>query len=395
LPDEQSGHAGSVLIYREIKKLSHDFEVTLVSLCTRSELSHLNKLSHCSQVLPVIPRKRFKNIWLSKCWIFVLEVWNWLRLFRRNEPYWISKYYFPHFAEELRQLSKTQKFDCAIFESSMMAQYAENVRAKIKICREHEIPFKMIEEYQRQTRSFFQRKYWKSQHGKWMQYFKSICSDFELFVTLTNEDKTVLSEISNPEKIKTMPPGIVINPLHEPTKISKSIFYMGAFNRKANQVALNNFIQHIFPKILVEISDAELWVIGKKPSNFQIKKYSKNINFTGFIEEIDEFLEKAEVFVAPVLVGSGLKMKILHAMSRALPVVTTKIGTEGISAQNEKELMIAKNDDAFVNAVTFLLLNDKKRKKMGKNARKFVQNMHSVEADTNRWTKLIEQICDE
>lgn len=395
LPDEQSGHAGSVLIYREIEKLNQDYDVTLVSLCTRSELSHLNRLSHCSQVLPVIPRKRFKNIAVSKTWNFILEIWNWLRFFLRNEPYWISKYYFPHFAEELTQLNKSNDIDIAIFESSIMAQYVHNVKAKIKIIREHEIPFKMIEEYQNRTRSFFQRKYWKFQHQKWIRYFENIYKHFDKIVTLTDEDKSVLSQIVKSDKITTMPPGIVINPLTKPSKIQNSLFFMGAFNRRANRVALNNFIENIFPKILEKLPDTELWIIGNKPPARFTKTPPDGVNFIGFIDEIEEFLEKGSVFIAPILVGSGLKMKILHAMARALPVVTTKVGSEGISAQNEKDLIIAKDDDAFINGIVSLLSNEKKRAKMGKNARKFVQNMHSVEADTTRWIDLIEQLCRE
>ena len=150
------------------------------------------------------------------------------------------------------------------------------------------------------------------------------------------------------------------------------IGFLGAMSVSHNENSVRHFIYDIFPNILTKCPDAKLLIVGGGASEELKKLSSGNIKFTGRVEDVREFLQKCKVFVCPMTFGSGIKTKNLEAMSLGLPVVTSSIGAENINAVNGRDWIIADQDDDFANAVIELLVNEKKRVQIGKNASKYI-----------------------
>src|SRR5690606_1383589 len=96
----------------------------------------------------------------------------------------------------------------------------------------------------------------------------------------------------------------------------------------------------------------------------------------GFVEDIKPYLEKAQVYIAPLFVGSGIRIKILEAMAMKLPVVATDISAEGIRANNDYGLYIANNEREFIDAIKKLFDDPEERANAGNKARQFIENNH-------------------
>lgn len=130
-----------------------------------------------------------------------------------------------------------------------------------------------------------------------------------------------------------------------------SICFVGQMGRDENKQAALRLIK-LFKEI--NLPNKKLYIIGANPDK-ELEKYnSENIIVTGFVEDINPYIAKCKIGVFPLMVGAGIKLKVLLAMSLGLPVVTTLVGAEGIDEEG-KVLDLADSDNEFIQSMTRLL----------------------------------------
>lgn len=93
----------------------------------------------------------------------------------------------------------------------------------------------------------------------------------------------------------------------------------------------------------------------------------------GEIEDAYAFMNSKAVMVVPLFSGSGMRIKIIEGMALGKPIVTTPIGTEGISTQSEKNIIIADNEQEFIDGVERLITNEVLFHEIGGNAIQYIQ----------------------
>lgn len=158
-----------------------------------------------------------------------------------------------------------------------------------------------------------------------------------------------------PGKAITIPVGINAVPERElaitPEKYLLS--YVGNLKVAANVDTLHWIISDILPKIHRNV---KFMVIGKCPDDIKEKyKDNNHVIFTGRVDNLVEYIRKSQIFLSPILYGTGIKTKILEAMSMGVPVVTNDVGAEVIAADDGKEFWVRNNSIAIAEQVDYLL----------------------------------------
>jgi len=161
----------------------------------------------------------------------------------------------------------------------------------------------------------------------------------------------------------------------------KSILYMGTLSWDANADGLIWFIKNCWKAVTEKNPTVKLNIIGSSPPKKleKIVKKFENIILTGYIDNPEDYYLKSRVFIAPLRFGSGIKVKVLNAMCRGIPTVTTPVGAEGIEASDMVHLGIADADNPkeFINKVN-ILLNDKKTwENLKENSRKLMREKYN------------------
>ncbi|MEZ3551798.1 MAG: glycosyltransferase family 4 protein [Muribaculaceae bacterium] len=153
-----------------------------------------------------------------------------------------------------------------------------------------------------------------------------------------------------------------------------NIIFVGKMSYEPNIVAVTFFSTKIFPVLKESYPDLEFKIIGANPGS-RVKKFSEidGITVTGFVDSVEPYFRNATIVVAPMLTGAGIQNKIIQAMSYGCCVVTTSIGAEGLTIENN-EIAILNNKEEWISELTALLANKEHRKGMGVRARKYVQN---------------------
>jgi glycosyltransferase involved in cell wall biosynthesis len=103
----------------------------------------------------------------------------------------------------------------------------------------------------------------------------------------------------------------------------------------------------------------------------------ESVRVLGFVADIRPIVQQASVFVAPIRIGSGTKIKVLNAMAQGKPVVATTTAAEGIDVTPEENILIADDPEEFAKKILYLFRNEEMRRKMGEKARELIERKYS------------------
>ncbi|HZD58152.1 MAG TPA: glycosyltransferase [Anaerolineales bacterium] len=160
---------------------------------------------------------------------------------------------------------------------------------------------------------------------------------------------------------------------------STNILTLGTLHYPPNADGIRWFMQEVYPLIQEQVPEATLTVVGKNPPNDFLEsayREPQSIQVTGYVPDLTPYLEQATVMVVPVRAGGGMRVRILEAFARAMPVVTTTIGLEGIDAQPGEDVLVADTPFDFAAAVVRLLKDEHLRSRLATNARALAETRY-------------------
>lgn len=160
-----------------------------------------------------------------------------------------------------------------------------------------------------------------------------------------------------------------------------------------NVDGLNWFLDSVWPGLQLNHPELHFHIAGEGLSESFKKNYaSPNIHFLGFVDDLTDLRNKASVYVAPLLSGSGMKLKILEGLAAGLPTVTTQYGAEGIDMTHQKHYLHADTAIETINAVGILLKNPELRDQLSENGRILIQEEYSWEQKARELTGFLQRI---
>ncbi|RWZ88329.1 MAG: glycosyltransferase [Hydrotalea sp. AMD] len=167
--------------------------------------------------------------------------------------------------------------------------------------------------------------------------------------------------------------------IYKQKKYTNNILFYGAMGRPENIQAVSWFISNVFEPYQL-YDKFTFTVVGAKGELLKNRyNYIPNLHFTGFVEDPSNYFEESLCMVAPIFQGAGIKVKVIEGMRAALPVLTTKIGMEGISATNGISFFLCDEPYQYYNVLLALLLNVNLAKSVGSNAMKLINQDFSFE----------------
>lgn len=164
---------------------------------------------------------------------------------------------------------------------------------------------------------------------------------------------------------------------------SKDLLFFGAMNRKENILSVEWFIERVMPEL--ESLGFRLVVLGGNPPEVLRQRASDSIIITGFVDDIAPYFEKSLCMVVPLVLGAGIKVKVLEAMSSGLPVLSNSIGIEGIHAQSGAEYIHCETAADYVDAIDLLFKSKEKAIDISVRARRLIATDFSFEKSLNEY----------
>jgi len=165
----------------------------------------------------------------------------------------------------------------------------------------------------------------------------------------------------------------------------RTMLFLGSFRHTPNQHALTWFVKNVLPKVLQRCPDARLVVVGADPPPLHsLPDFGGVIELRGFVDDIREPLARYAVFVCPILGGSGMRVKLLEAFAAGIPVVSTRIGAEGLAEEDGTLCALADEPGAFAARITELFEDPARAQALACRARAEVVATKDMVAMTRR-----------
>ena len=211
---------------------------------------------------------------------------------------------------------------------------------------------------------------------------------FDTVITMSDFDRKYLLSMIPDQKVRTVsiPAGLDITDRFVERETHSILFFASYRYRPVNVTAALWFYRQVFPLILQKIPDASFTIAGYGPpdSLMELAAADSAVRITGFVDDPEEYYKRAAVFVAPILSGGGIIVKILDALAAGTPVVTTTFGNEGICAVPGRDLIVADDPVAFAEAVARVMIDTELAGRLSTNSREFVAENFSLSSAVER-----------
>lgn len=300
-------------------------------------------------------------------------------LSRIPPPYW--PYHLPAMYRAVGDMVHESDYDVVLAEFSQMGQYLyENpwLPAVRKIISAHECASMAT-----RTPLFLPQRTWTRSVAEHLirrdlrKFEFNLYRNVDRVLTLTRADLFTLQTFAPELRVSVVPPGVDHDyfSLEGVGASEPSIVFTGQFADPANRDGVEWFLENSWPRLRQVHPQLIFNVLGPNltPTMSALARRHPGVHLRGEITDIRPFLQQANVFVCPVRMGSGLKIKILEAMSAGVPVVTTSIGAEGIPVQSGVNAMLADDPSMLVEAVDLLISDPHLAKRMAGQANRMVK----------------------
>ncbi|MBA4313286.1 MAG: hypothetical protein C0417_11730 [Chlorobiaceae bacterium] len=270
--------------------------------------------------------------------------------------------------QKLDELFDRNKFDIALTEFPHTASYEMNTDA-VKIMDAHNVEYEIFRRMWLNARSPLRQLYYKSEYKKFYhEEMIAIRRQNSILVTSVNDKNILDREV--PEVPKYVIPNGVDAEYFTPTDEKRepnSLVFTGTMSYVPNYDGLVYFLDTIFPIIQKTIPDIKIYIVGNNPPKNLLSRASNNIVITGFVDDVRPYINRSSVYVVPLRMGSGTRLKVLEAMSMRIPIVTTSMGCEGINVVDNESVLIANEPESFAESVIKLLNNKNLRQTLTEN----------------------------
>lgn len=174
----------------------------------------------------------------------------------------------------------------------------------------------------------------------------------------SESDRRYLETFWRLRRISTIPNAVRI-PRLQPIAAEPTLLFLGTYLYRPNVEAADFLIEKVFPRVYREMPGARLILAGIAPD--RIRGYHRKVpgvEFTGFVEDLDQLYRRARVVCAPLFSGvSGTQTKLIEAAAYGKPIVANRLGANGVEMRNGRELLVCDDPESFAGAC-LQLLND-------------------------------------
>lgn len=309
-------------------------------------------------------------------------------------PFYIISMYKTEFKKMIKTLNNN--FDLVYIFDRSMVLYGNDIEINIpKILDSVDSQSLNSMSGFKSSENIIYKIFWYISYIKSKMLEKKLYNKFDHIITISERDAEQLRKMSC-SKIVNIPSGVDLS-YFKPDNLEKipySITFLGTMDAFSNQQAVLYFYKNIFPSIKQKFPSVKLFIIGRNPP-MKISELNDqtNIFVTGYVEDIQSYINKSEIIISPLQMASGLQTKLLVSMAMNKPIISTM---ESIGEINkfihEKDILIANNPEEFIQHILNLFSNKNLLQEIGKNGRNIIKKNYSWEAFGFKINQIIKEL---
>ncbi|HEX9349014.1 MAG TPA: glycosyltransferase [Gemmatimonadales bacterium] len=227
------------------------------------------------------------------------------------------------------------------------------------------------------------RAYLRAQWERMRAFEARECRRYAHVVTVSPEDRAMVSREYQVDTVSDVPTGVdtaYFSPSGTHARDAHNMVFTGSMDWMPNDDAVRFCLGRIWPRIREALPSATFTVVGRKPSPALVALGSQQpgggggVTLTGRVDDVRPYMERAAVYLVPLRIGGGTRLKIFEAMAMGLPVVSTRIGAEGLPVTDGHDIVLADSPEDFAAAALQLLRDTARARAIGDEAARTVRS---------------------
>jgi sugar transferase (PEP-CTERM/EpsH1 system associated) len=288
---------------------------------------------------------------------FYLELlWNLVS----PKPYLVSRHHSPGMIRRIAEIVERERIDLVHCE---WTPYTENIRSLLgrfpTVLSTHNVESQIWGRYFDTERNPLKKAYIYPQWKKMAAYEREVTGRYDHVVCVSENDADFFRRYTAPERVTVVPNGVdetFFKPGGE-GPVPGNLVFTGSMDWRPNQDAVSYFVEEVFPLIREQEPDAQFYVVGRCPPDRLKAQWEEvpGVVVTGTVDDVRGYIDAASVYVVPLRIGGGSRLKILEALAMAKVVVSTRVGAEGLDLEDGKHLLLRDDPQGFARAVLDVL----------------------------------------
>jgi glycosyltransferase involved in cell wall biosynthesis len=278
-------------------------------------------------------------------------------------PLPLLNYTTPEMSAALERLLAEDHFDLVQIESIHLMNYLALLRSTrghtLVVCDWHNVESDLMRQYAEREPNVARRTYARRTAGLMSEAEKRALKEFDAHITVSDEDRRRLNSVNSDARIFVIANGVdAVHYANQHSSKRNRLVFVGSMDYHANIDAVTNFARNVWPVIHESKPGLRFTIIGRKPAA-EVRQLASmpGIEVTGSVDDVRPFYREALAAVVPLNVGGGSRLKILEAMAAGVPVVSTRLGAEGLSISDGENILLA-DSPAQLASQTIALIDD-------------------------------------
>ena len=205
----------------------------------------------------------------------------------------------------------------------------------------------------------------------WQRYERAIARRVQAVVVFTERDRQAVARVARETPVVRIPLGMTLpaRPLDPLGAAPASLLFVGNFVHPPNLDAAVRLIRDIFPLVRERCPDLRLQIVGDRPPPQLRQLASAQVDVTGRVPDVTPYLDRAALVVAPLRLGGGMRVKVLEALAAGKALVASPLAAEGLDLADREQIVLARSDAEFADAIARLLADPGRRAALAARAR--------------------------
>jgi sugar transferase (PEP-CTERM/EpsH1 system associated) len=311
-------------------------------------------------------------------------------------PYIVTSHYSQSYQDAV--LASVAEFqpDLILCEWTPYAIYVKKLLSVKKMVSTHNIEADIWQRYYETERNLLRRYYIREQWRKVECFERAALSWMDGATAVSNLDAIRLFKVCPELRLTVIQNGVDLDyfrTLPLPVQACHVVF-TGSMDWRPNQDAVRYFIRDILPLLRQTRPDLECTFVGRSPpADIQRLGEVPGVHITGTVDDVRPYVERAAVYVVPLRIGGGSRLKILEALAMGRAVVSSTVGAEGLDVVHDQHVVLADDPRSFAQSVLHLLDNPERCRELASEGRRLVQRCYGWDALAERLEGFIHEVA--
>ena len=314
-----------------------------------------------------------------------------------GESYHVNRFVSTEFSRRLAQVLDEEQFDVVHLESVFMTPYMPVIRAHSQakvVLRAHNVEHMIWKLVAQSERNPLKRWYLKHLSLTLGAYEREHLNDYDGVVCITANDEQLIRTMGCRKPMLSIPFGVTPETETQVEEEPNSLFHIGSMDWMPNLEGVKWFLKQVWPKVHERMPHLTLYLAGRKMPEELMRLETEGVRVLGEVPDAAYFIMSKQINVVPLLSGSGIRVKIIEAMSAGKVVVTTTIGAAGIGCTDGKDVLIADTPEQFVEQLQRCVDDPEFRRQIGCNATRLIAEQYGNEQLTQQLLKFYDKILN-